>query len=368
MSGSGLSSGDHHVASAGANDLDKRAGLDAGSDGPHVGIEGADGDRHSGRQADLSGHLGGEATRFLVGGQGTRCVAPADVDQGRIELLEEAFAGQAAPLLVEHRLVAGGADAAGDGLGRKIAGEEAGDEVGQLDPGMGGFEDLRSGPFAVQYFRPEPFRAVGAAALGQVSRAVFSRRLGDLGRFGMAGVILPEPGLGGQVVREARPHRQGRASMVDRHGRRARRVDADPDEAVGSEVGQLLGRTQRAAHRLVETFDVVGRVLPRQVRVLRVEKDSRVAAGIVEEAGGDLASVGNVDHQRADAVGSVVDTEGESSLSCLGHGVQLSDLGAEDSKADASHGPLYGNGFRAARQVPRLLAEGGRSPGLPGRK
>ena len=82
-----------------------------------------------------------------------------------------ALAGQAAPLLVVHGLVAGGADAARQRVGIEIAGDESRDEVGQFDPGVGGREHLRGGALAVQDLRPVPLAAVRAAALGQIAVA-----------------------------------------------------------------------------------------------------------------------------------------------------------------------------------------------------
>ena len=79
MSGSWLSIGrDHHVAGAGADDLDQRARLDAGADRAHVGIEGADGHGHARRQTDLGRDFRREQAGLLVGRQGAGRIVLAD--------------------------------------------------------------------------------------------------------------------------------------------------------------------------------------------------------------------------------------------------------------------------------------------------
>jgi len=46
----------------------------------------------------------------------------------------------------------------------------------------------------------EPFRGIGPAALGQVLRVISGGQLGDFGGFSKGGVVLPQPGLGVEVV------------------------------------------------------------------------------------------------------------------------------------------------------------------------
>ena len=77
-----------------------------------------------------------------------------------------------------------------------------------------------------------------------------------------------------------RVERERPALRVDRDGRRAGRVDADADDLRrGEKPGSRLGRGQRARRpRRSRPGEVVGGVLPREVRVLRVEQDALVAA------------------------------------------------------------------------------------------
>ena len=111
----------------------------------------------------------------------------------------------------------------------------------------------------MQDLRPVPLAAVSAAALAQVAVGILPGLVGDLGRLGMAGVVLPQPGVGGQVVLELRPHDQRHALTIDGDRRRAGRGDADAHHALGPEASLFLGRPNRPAHRPAEAIDIVGR-------------------------------------------------------------------------------------------------------------
>ena len=159
---------DHHVASAGADDLDQRPRLDPRAHGAHVGIERAHGHRDARRQADFLGRLGGQPARLLVGRHGLVCITLADFHQVRVQRSQERLAGQPAPRVVVHRLVARRAHAAGQGLRIRVAGDERRNKIGQFHPGVGRREHLGRRAFAVQDLGPEPFAGIGPAALAQV--------------------------------------------------------------------------------------------------------------------------------------------------------------------------------------------------------
>ena len=134
--------------------------------------------------------------------------------------------------------------------------------------------------------------------------------LGNFGRLAMAGVVLPQPGVGRQVLGQLRIHAQWQSPAIDGNRRRAGGVDADADDALGLETGLSLGRPKGPAHRAIETLDVVGRVLPGEVGVFRIGEDSGLAAGIVKHGGGHFAAVGQIDHQSPHAIGAVIDADG----------------------------------------------------------
>ena len=127
------------------------------------------------------------------------------------------------------------------------------------------------------------------------------------------------------------------------HGNRrgAGRIDTDPHDVFRAESGLFLRRGKRAPDRLVEPFEVVGRVLTCQIRVLRVQQDPLVPALVVADVGSDFRAVRHVDDQRAYAVRAVVDADCESLRSRLGHLV-----GSPGGLGRDSAEPLTLGGFR----------------------
>ena len=108
---------------------------------------------------------------------------------------------------------------------------------------------------------------------------------------------------------------QRRALAIDGDGRRAGRIDADARDVLGAKAALAFGRPDGPAHRAIEALDVVGRILPGQVRVFRIQQDARLAARIVVDARGRFAAVGQIDHDGPHAVGPEIDADGEPSMS-----------------------------------------------------
>ena len=261
-----------------------------------MGIERADRHGDSRTQPDSLGDVGRQFAGLAVGSYGRHAEHLGHPREVGIESGEEFWPRQAAPLLVVHRLVPGRTNATQHPARFQIAGNEGGDEVGQFHPGGGRGEHLGSGSLAVQDLRPVPLAAVGATALGQVTVRALAGLVGNLSRFGVAGVILPEPGVGGQVLLQGRLHRQRHAVAIDGQGCGTGGVDPDADHVLGLETANLLGIGHRAADGGVKPFDIVGRILASEVRVFRIEQDPRLAARVVEDRGSNLASVGHVDN------------------------------------------------------------------------
>ena len=92
-----------------------------------------------------------------------------------------------------------------------------------------------------------------------------------------------------------------------------------PTTLLGLKTTLPPGRPHRLADRLEETLDVIGRVLPGQVGVLRIDQHARLAAGIVGNRRGHLAAVGQIDHQGPNAVGAVIHADGIPPCRCIGH-------------------------------------------------
>ena len=193
-----------------------------------------------GRRPSFLAQSFGQAAGGDIGRVGLGVEAVAELAQARVELGQERLGRESAPAVVEHGLVAGGA-AAPLHLQRIVdPGEKAGDVVGALDPGVGGGGDLRVRPQAVEDLAPEPLGGIGPAALGEVFGVLGRGEGGDLGGFGVAGVVLPEPGVGVRVLLELLVEGERLAGAVDGERGRAGRVDADADDGGGIEGLDLL--------------------------------------------------------------------------------------------------------------------------------
>lgn len=66
-------------------------------------------------------------------------------------------------------------------------------------------------------------------------RALFITEFGDLGGFGVCGVVFPQPDVGVKVVSELGKKGEGSAGLVDGDGGGAGRVDTDADDRFGVE-------------------------------------------------------------------------------------------------------------------------------------
>ncbi len=204
----------------------------------------------------------------------------------------------------------GGTAAARQLLGGIGPGQHRRQPVGVLDPGVRGIEDFRVHPQAMENFAEEPLGGIGPAALGQIVRPLPAGQFRDLGRLGVAGVVLPEPRLGVGVVPERLQHRQRRAVAVHGQRRRAGGIDPDADDVLGIE-GRLGPPRLRhgAGDGDFHAFEVVRRVLPGDVMVGRVEKDPRLARLILIDGRAQLPAVGHIHNHTAHGVRAVVQAD-----------------------------------------------------------
>ena len=280
-------------------------------DAAQVRVERADRHRNARRQAGALGPFRRQPAR--PPGQ---CCAPLAAAATRSSpsfgssCAEELRVRVAAPRVVIHRLVAGGADADGQLVRRLGAGEHGGNPIGAFHPQVRGVEHLRAGAQAVQNLAEEPFAGIRAAALGQILRPHLARQRGDLAGLGDAGVVLPQPGHRGGILGEPAVERQRLAVAVHRQRRAAGGVHADADDLVRREAAhRFLRRRQRLLDGDLRARDVIGRMLPREVRVARQDDPLR-AVRVVPDRGRHLAPVGDVDDQGADGVGAVIEADG----------------------------------------------------------
>ena len=136
---------------------------------------------------------------------------------------------------------------------------------------------------------------------------MLARGFGDACRFARGGVILPEPRVRREIPGPFRIQREWFGVRIDGQRRGPRSIDADTDHTVSREPVGFPCSRQCPSHRRTQPPDVVGRILPRQVWVLRMQENPIVAAGVIENARANNPTVGGVDDYGANRVRTVVD-------------------------------------------------------------
>ena len=71
----------------------------------------------------------------------------------------------------------------------------------------------------------------------------------------------------------------GVPSWIDRNRRRTGRIDADADDVLRLEAAFALRGRYRAADRREKAVDVIGRALPREIRIFLIEQHARSPLG-----------------------------------------------------------------------------------------
>ncbi len=284
-------------------------------------IKRADTDGGAFLQAKALRPLSAQTARLRVGGVGFGIESIPQIGQFRVELSQKLLVGQSAPLAAEHGFVARSAHAALQRERICVSRQNGRNPVAMLDEAERGLEDVFVHPAQTQDFAPKPLAGVDATALRQDLWADFVAQFRDLRRFGMAGVILPQPHHRVEVVFELRQQAEWCAVSIHGNGRAARGVDADADDLRGIKACDFgLRLLHRAFHDAFKTVEVVLRILPGDMRVLRIEQDAHLAARVVEDGRSGLRAVVEVDEEGAAGVRAVVDAEGVAFHSGLGKG------------------------------------------------
>ena len=179
-------------AGGGADDVDDVAFAAASADGVPVGVEGADGDGDACGEAEFGGPVGGEGSGDVVGGEVLAADLLADAVEEGIELGEEGLGGKAAPAGVPHPLVAHGADAALDVIGRGDAGEGGGDHVAVLEGGGEAVAFVGVVAEPVEELGEAPLVGVDVAAPLDGFEVLGAGEFGDLAGLFEGAVVAPE--------------------------------------------------------------------------------------------------------------------------------------------------------------------------------
>ncbi len=308
---------DHHVAGARAEDFHERALADAGADRAHVRVERAGGDRDARLQPELLRPFRREPPRQRgrpapPSRRAARAARPAPDRAPRRNSLSGSPPHSSQyialwPAAQTPRTIFSGRVSPASSAGIQ---SQCSTKLCAAANTFGAARLQRSALLqnhSEEYVPPHLARYCGRD---------FPRAVGDLRRLGVAGVVLPEPGHRIEVPLELRQHRQRRAVAVHRHRRAAGGVNPDADDLRRGRTGgppSSRGRIVRGA--TLERGDVVLRILPRQVRLARVEQDPRRARRKIEHAACHLAPVAEVHDQAAAGVRPVVESQAHISSS-----------------------------------------------------
>jgi hypothetical protein len=129
--------------------------------------------------------------------------------------------------------------------------------------------------------------------------------------------------MGGEIGLPFRIDGERTVGLVDRERRRTCRVDADSDDAIARERRIRVRFPQRAADRDAQAFDVVRWILPREMRLLRVEQHALVATGVLEDSARERSTIRCVHHDRTHRIRAVIHSDCERPLSHLALNRQL---------------------------------------------
>ena len=111
------------------------------------------------------------------------------------------------------------------------------------------------------------------------------------------------------MVRKFFVERQRLPVGLHRQGRAAGGVHTQANNLAGIEPAHILpGFGEDFFNGDFRAFDVVGGMLPRQVRVAR-QNHTRIAVGVSPDSGGDFRSVGDVDDEGANGTGAVIEAD-----------------------------------------------------------
>ena len=195
----------------------------------------------------------------------------------RIESLKERLRTEGRPTHRRvHRLVAGGADAAHDLSGLVDAGQQRRHEVGELHPARGRVEHVGRDLQAVPDLRPPPLRGVRAADRREQLRRMRARARSVIAAASAGRVwSFQSQACAARLSRQRGSSASGRAGASTGSGVDPVVSTPMPITRSRANAGSRGRLGQRAGDRCAQALDVVGRVLPREVRIARVRAARR---------------------------------------------------------------------------------------------
>ena len=261
---------DGAVARGGADDLHERSAADARADGAVVRVEAAHRNRNSGAKAEGRRPFGRRDGR-----QDDRADTRWSYKRSRSDAsfgcnLARNSRGGSPPQASPYRALCPAAQiqrsiCRGRSTPARTDGTKSASSTQLSAASNTSAATFRQCQIFAQNHSDEYVPPIGASRYGACSRAVSCNR----GRLGGRGVVLPEPRLCGGIRAPARIQRQRPVRGVHRQRRRSGRVHADADHARARKPRRSFSRCERARHGNSQGLDVVGRILPREVRIAR---------------------------------------------------------------------------------------------------
>ena len=200
-----------------------------------MSIESSDRDGYPIREAGAFGPIFSEPADGAVNRVRLWPKARAQFTQFRGELGKKLCVWIATPIVIVHRLVAGSADPDGQFIRGFRSSQHRGHPIGAFDPHVGSVKNFRAAAQAMQNFAEKPFAGVSAAAFREVLGPELASQFGNLGCFGNAGMVFPQPGHRSRILGEPAVKRQRAPLAIDRQGSAPGGIDADPNDVIGPE-------------------------------------------------------------------------------------------------------------------------------------
>ncbi len=160
----------------------------------------------------------------------------------------------------------------------------------------------------MEQLSPIPFRGVGASAGLQIFRMLCASTLSKFRRFLDRSVVFPQPGHGVGVVLKRSLGAEGLSSGIDGHRSATGRIDANADDSKGSGT-RFSGCLKRRLSGFRCAVEIILRELTREFGLARGAYDALISMTIGSLCRRYFSSVGGIDDQSPNGVGSEVQSE-----------------------------------------------------------
>jgi hypothetical protein len=123
---------------------------------------------------------------------------------------------------------------------------------------------------------------------------------GDGGGFAVAGVVLPEPALGVEILFPSWVQGEGAVVLIDRKRAGAGGIHADADDGVRGEVGDLVSLGEGDFDALLKAEEIIGGILTGEMMIFLIEENALVARGIIHNSATKFRAIGTIHDEGTD--------------------------------------------------------------------